>query len=117
MVRYEDLRAEPARELRRITALMGETFSDPEIEQAVEFGAFDNLRALESKGFFRQGGLAAAQPERPRELQGAPGQGRRLPGLLHRGAGRRAGPLVAERLSPAFGYAPAPAAGAARVAV
>jgi hypothetical protein len=56
-VRYEDLRAYPATQLRRIGELMGETFSDAEIEEAVRFGAFDNLRKLESEGFFRQKGL------------------------------------------------------------
>ena len=56
-------------ELRRITALMGETFSDQEIAQAVEFGAFDNLRALESKGFFRQGGLRRRNPGDPESFK------------------------------------------------
>ena len=46
---------------------------------------------LERQGFFRQGGLDAAQPQGPGKLQGAPRQGRRLQRLLHRGAGRRAG--------------------------
>jgi hypothetical protein len=63
---YEALRADPAAVLRRITALMGDEFSDAEIGAAVEFGAFDNLRKLESEGFFRAGGLTlrnAADPE------------------------------------------------------
>ena len=65
MVRYEDLRARPGPTLRQITALMGESFSDAEIEEAVKFGSFDNLRALETKGFFRQGGLALRNPNDP----------------------------------------------------
>jgi hypothetical protein len=96
IVRYEDLRAEPAKTLRQVTELMGETFSEGEIEEAVSFASFENLRQLESKGFFRQGGLPpgrthAAQSQRPRKLQGAPWQGRRLPRLLHPRAGGGAG--------------------------
>ncbi len=91
MVRYEDLRAEPARELRRITALMGETFSDPEIEQAVEFGAFDNLRALESKGFFRQGGLALRNPNDPESFKVRRAKVGGYRDYFTAGAGRRAG--------------------------
>ena len=90
MVRYEDLRARPGPTLRQITELMGESFSDAEIEEAVNFGSFDNLRALETKGFFRQGGLDAAQSERPGDLQGAARQGGRLSRLFYARAGRRA---------------------------
>lgn len=63
---YEALRADPAAVLRQITVLLGDSFSDAEIQEAVEFGAFDNLRKLESEGFFRSGGLTlrnAADPE------------------------------------------------------
>jgi len=115
MVRYEDLRAEPTGQLRRITALMGETFGDREIEQAVEFGAFDNLRQLESKGFFRQGGLRLRNPNDPEsfKVRRAKVGGYRDYFTAAQAAELEA--LVAERLSPAFGYAPATAA--ARVAV
>lgn len=54
---YEALRADPAGVLRNITALMGELFDDAAIEDAVQFGAFENLRELERSGFFRAGGL------------------------------------------------------------
>jgi hypothetical protein len=57
LVRYEDLRADPAANLQAITQLMGESFSDEEIAEAVNFGAFENLRKLESSGFFRRGGM------------------------------------------------------------
>jgi Sulfotransferase domain len=117
ILRYEDLRAEPARELRRITALMGETFGDPEIEQAVEFGAFDNLRALESKGFFRQGGLALRNPNDPESFKVRRAKVGGYRDYFTPEQVAELDRLVAERLSPAFGYAPAPAADAARIAV
>jgi len=57
VVKYEDLRAEPAANLRRITALMGEDFSDEEIQAAVEWSSFENLQKLETSGTFSQGGM------------------------------------------------------------
>jgi len=66
VIRYEDLRGKPAETLLRIVSLFDPTFSEEEIEEAVRFGSFDNLRQLESQGFFRQGGLKrrdAGDPE------------------------------------------------------
>lgn len=63
---YEELRADPAGVLRKITTLMGDTFSEAEIADAVDFASFDNLRKLESEGFFQSGGLTlrnAGDPE------------------------------------------------------
>jgi Sulfotransferase domain len=115
MVRYEDLRAEPARELRRIMELMGESFSDQEIGQAVEFGAFDNLRQLESKGFFRQGGLRLRNPNDPESFKVRRAKVGGYRDYFTDEQVSELDALIAERLSPAFGYAPATAA--ARVAV
>ena len=63
---YEALRTDPGSVLKQITGLMGDTFSDEEVQTAVDFGSFDNLRKLESEGFFRSGGLTlrnAGDPE------------------------------------------------------
>jgi len=104
MVRYEDLRAAPARTLWQITALMGETFRDEEIEEAVSFGSFDNLRALESRGFFRQGGLRLRNPSDPESFKV---RRAKVGGYRDYFSAEQTGELeqlVAERLSPAFGY-------------
>jgi hypothetical protein len=69
IIRYEDLRAQPAETLRRVVALMGDEFSDSEIEEAVIFGSFDNLRKLESKGFFHQGGMSLRNPDDPNSFK------------------------------------------------
>jgi hypothetical protein len=117
MVRYEDLRAEPARALRRITELMGERFSDKEIEQAVEFGAFDNLRQLEGKGFFRQGGLRLRNPNDPESFKVRRAKVGGYRDYFTDEQTAELDTLVAERLSPTFGYASVAAAGADRMAV
>jgi hypothetical protein len=63
IIRYEDLRAQPAQTLKKITALMSESFTDEEIQHAVDYGSFDNQRKLESTGFFKQGGMTLRNPK------------------------------------------------------
>jgi hypothetical protein len=119
MLRYEDLRAEPAPALRRVTALLGESFRDEEIAEAVSFGSFDNLRALESKGFFRQGGLTLRNPNDPESFKVRRAKVGGYRDYFTAEQTTELERLVAERLSPAFGYTLAPGAAPApeRVAV
>ncbi len=63
IIRYEDLRAQPDQTLATIMELMSESFSSEEIQDAVEYGSFDNQRQLESKGFFKQGGMTLRNPK------------------------------------------------------
>ncbi len=63
MIHYEDLRAHPTNTLTKITKLMGESFTAEDIQQAVDYGSFDNQRKLESKGFFKQGGMTLRNPK------------------------------------------------------
>jgi hypothetical protein len=103
-IRYEDLRAEPRTTLPRIAALMGETFSDEEFEEAVAFGAFDNLKNLERQGFFRQGGLSlrnAADPESFKVRRAKVGG---FKDYFTKAQVAELEDLVRTRLSPAFGY-------------
>jgi hypothetical protein len=104
MVRYEDLRAAPAKTLRRITGLMGETFRDEEIAEAVGFGSFDNLRALESRGFFHQGGLRLRNPNDPESFKVRRAKVGGYRDYFSAEQAAELEQLVAERLSPAFGY-------------
>jgi len=69
LTRYEDLRTDPGAVLKKVTQLMGDSFGDDEIKSAVEFGSFDNLRKLESEGFFRQGGLTLRNPGDPESFK------------------------------------------------
>jgi hypothetical protein len=69
LIHYEDLRTQPAEVLEKVTRLMGDSFSDEQIRAAVEFGSFDNLRKLESEGFFRQGGLTLRNPKDPESFK------------------------------------------------
>jgi hypothetical protein len=104
MVRYEDLRLAPATTLRQITGLMGETFREEEIAEAVGFGSFDNLRALESRGFFRQGGLRLRNPNDPESFKVRRAKVGGYRDYFSAEQAAELEQLVAERLSPAFGY-------------
>ncbi len=66
---YEALRADPARVLEQITTLMGDSFSEEEIADAVAFGSFDNLRKMETEGFFRSGGLTLRNADDPESFK------------------------------------------------
>ena len=62
---YEDLRAEPVATLGDIMRHMGEDFSEEEIRAAVEWGSFDNLQQLETRGTFSQGGMKLVDADDP----------------------------------------------------
>jgi hypothetical protein len=106
VVRYEDLRAEPRTTLQRIGALMGETFSDFELEEAVAFGAFDNLKKLERQGFFRQGGLSLRDPKDPESFKVRRAKVGGYKDYFTAAQALELEELVRRRLSPTFGYHP-----------
>jgi hypothetical protein len=115
-IRYEDLRAEPGTTLKQVVELMGDNFSDEEIDEAVQFGSFDNLRQMESKGFFRQGGMKLRNPDDPTTFKVRRGKvGGYRDYFTPEQAAELEG-LVRERLNPVFGYGSA-AAGAEPVSV
>jgi hypothetical protein len=105
LVRYEDLRTEPAVWLHRVVESMGEEFSEAEIAEAVQFASFDNLRQLESRGFFpKQGGLNLRNPSDPNsfKVRRAKIGGYRDDFSVEQVAELDA--LVAQHLSPSLGY-------------
>jgi sulfotransferase family protein len=66
VVRYEDLRVRPEAELARVMAFIdGEPPRREEIESAVTFASFDNLRAKEAANFFSTDRLRPADPSDP----------------------------------------------------
>lgn len=115
LIRYEDLRARPAETLRRIADFMGEPFSDADIEEAVAFASFDNLKVLERSNYFRNAGLTVRNPKDPDMFKVRRGKvgGYRdhfTPEQL-----AQIDEMVNARLAPVFGYG-APRAEPARAA-
>ena len=105
-IRYEDLRAEPGTTLKQVVQLMGDDFSDAEIDEAVQFGSFDNLRQMESKGFFRQGGMKLRNPDDPTTFKVRRGKVGGYRDYFTPEQAAELEQLVRERLNPVFGYAP-----------
>jgi hypothetical protein len=104
LVRYEDLRADPARELRRIATLMGETFSDEELAEAVEWTSFENLKKLEVAGHFRSGGIQLLDPDDPTTRKVRRGKVGGYRDDFDVEQVEELEDLIATRLSPTFGY-------------
>jgi len=106
IIRYEDLRARPAETLRKVVDLMDYDFSDEEIQEAVDFGSFDNLRKLETSGFFRQGGLTLRDPSDPNSFKVRRGKVGGYRDYFSPQQVAELDELVRSRISPTFGYTP-----------
>lgn len=106
LTNYESLRADPGAVLRQITTLMGDSFADEDIQEAVDFGSFDNLRKLESEGFFRSGGLTLRNPRDPESFKVRRAKVGGYRDYFTPEQADELEALVRERLSPSLGYTP-----------
>ncbi len=108
-LRYEDLRAEPERELGRLLEFMGVAATPAEIGEAVAFASFDRMKEKERDGFFksrRLGPTDAQDPESYKVREGVVGGYRRH---VEPAQAARLDALVQTRLAPVYGYADEPA--------
>jgi hypothetical protein len=64
LLRYEDMHAAPAANLRRLVGFLGMAPDDRWIDEAVRFASADNLRDLERKRFFRGSGIRMRAKDR-----------------------------------------------------
>lgn len=61
LVRYEDIKTDPAAELRRVLDFLGlSAISQATINEAVSFASFENMRKMEAEGRFQSGMLKPA---------------------------------------------------------
>lgn len=56
VIRYEDMRSDPAGVLRQIFDFTGTDISDAEITEAVEFAAYENMKKMEQESHFKGSG-------------------------------------------------------------
>ena len=62
LVRYEDMKANPGRELRRVLDFLGlQNISQATIAEAVSYASFENMRKMEAEGRFHSGMLKPAK--------------------------------------------------------
>jgi hypothetical protein len=62
LVRYEDLKRDPAGEARRILRFVGLEATDAHVDEAARFASFENMRAMEAGDVLKSGRLRARDP-------------------------------------------------------
>lgn len=65
VVRYEDLRREPVAQLETVLRFLGDDPSVEELQEAVDYASFENLKRLEQERAFGVGRLNPGDPENP----------------------------------------------------
>ncbi len=104
MIRYEDLRTKTAETLRVVVDVMGESFTEEDIAGAVEWGSFDNLRKLESSGFFKRGGMTLRNADDPNSFKVRRGKVGGYRDYFSEEQVAELEGLMADTLLPVFGY-------------
>jgi hypothetical protein len=117
IVRYEDMRADPAGELRRIAEFAGTPATDGEIEEAVRFASFENMRALEQRRtFWLAGGrMTARDQSNPASFKTRRGKVGGWRDYFSADEADEIEAIVARTLLPGFGYGERAASEPARV--
>jgi Sulfotransferase domain len=111
VVRYEDMRARPEQILGQILAFIGTPGAEDDIREAAAFASFENMRKMEANStFWLSGGRMRprdrANPQSFKTRRGKVGGYR---DYFDDGEIALIDRLVAEKLSPVFGYASATA--------
>ena len=104
VVRYEDLRERPAEMLTRIVEFVGAPFRQEEVAEAVDFTAFENLKELERKNFFKNSRLAPKDPDDPDSFKVRRGKVGGYTDYFDDEQIAAMEALVRDRLDPVFGY-------------
>ena len=118
VVRYEDMRAHPERTLGEILAFIGTPGSSDEIREAVAFASFENMRKMEADStFWLSGGrMRPRDRKNPQSFKTRRGKVGGYRDHFDAGEIAEIDRLIAEQLSPVFGYgtqSPAPQAASA----
>jgi len=112
LLRYEDFRAKPAHNLAQLLAFMGTPMSDEEVQGAVDFAAFENMKKMEAKKVFRLSGgrVATRDPANPDAYKARRAKVGGWRDYFSDQEIERIEAVVTQELSPSFGY---PVGGAA----
>lgn len=110
LLRYEDLRADPAAKLREVAAWMGFDPSDAELAEAVRFGSFDSMREREREGRFATADLTPRDRDDADSFKVRRGVIGGYRDYFDDAQAQALDALVAGQLDPFFGYGPRAAA-------
>ena len=63
LIRYEDMKKDTYKELKKVTSFLGMETDDYIIKEAVKFGSIDNMRNIEKSDIFKDNRLRAKNPK------------------------------------------------------
>jgi len=106
IIRYEDMRKDPAGVMQQVLDFVGTPGSREQIEQAVEFASYDNMKKLEEKRVFRGSGarVKAGDSKNPDSFKVRRGKVGGYRDYFDDEQVARIDKLVEEGLDPIFGY-------------
>ncbi|MFM8320799.1 MAG: sulfotransferase domain-containing protein [Chloroflexota bacterium] len=105
LVRYEDLKANPAGELRRVLDFLGlAQIGDDEIVGAVDYASFENMRKMELGGRFESGMLKPADQANQESYKTRKGKVKGFVEYLSQGEIEELNQITTATLDPFFGY-------------
>jgi hypothetical protein len=103
-VRYEAMRERPEEMLSGVASFIEASFSRSQIDEAVQFASFENLKELERQNFFRNSRLTPRDPDDPDSFKVRRGVVGGYRDYFDEEQRSRLDRLVSERLSPSLGY-------------
>jgi hypothetical protein len=105
LVRYEDMRANPGAELRRVLDFLGlQSIPQATIDEAVSYASFENMRKMEAEGRFQSGMLKPADQTDQESYKTRKGKTRGFVDHLSSGEIEDLNKRMKEYLDPYFGY-------------
>jgi hypothetical protein len=105
LVRYEDMKQDPYRELRRVLDFLGLNVIDADaVNEAVDFAAFENMRKMEAAGSFQGGMLNPAEISDQESYKTRKGQVGGYKNYLSESDVQRLNRKIQNDLSPYYGY-------------
>jgi hypothetical protein len=106
LVRYEDMKAAPGRELARMLDFMGTPGTADEIEEAVRFSSFENMRKLEERRafWFSGGRMVAKDRKNPNSFKTRRGKVGGWRDYFSAEEAATIESMIRERLDPVFAY-------------
>ncbi len=105
LVRYEDMKADAQRELRRVIDFLGlNAIPDATLAEAVEYASFENMRKMETQGKFKSGMLQPADQANQESYKTRKGKVKGFEDHLEGPDIAYLNRLMGERLSKYFGY-------------
>jgi hypothetical protein len=104
VVRYEDIMRAPREQLEAIVSFLGAPFGRDEVDEAVEFAAFENLQRLEASDFFKNSRLQPGNPDDPDSFKVRRGVVGGYRDYFDERQIRAMEDRVRSQLSPVFGY-------------